>query len=129
MSRQRRRDTAPELALRKVLHARGRRFRVDCLVPGLPRRRVDVLFTRAKVAVFVDGCFWHMCPEHSSLPASNSEWWASKLRMNQERDVQTTSRLEQLGWTVVRVWEHVSAEEAADCVDVALGFLRAQSSG
>ena len=78
------------------------------------------MFTRAKVAVFVDGCFWHCCPEHSSRPKSNESWWAAKLLSNQERDEDTSVHLESIGWTVIRLWEHVPATEAADIVDLAL---------
>ena len=120
MSRQRRRDTAPEVALRRILHARGRRFRVDAPLPGLPRRRADILFSRAKVAVFVDGCFWHSCPEHATRPANNADWWAQKLRRNVERDRETDRHLAELGWTAIRVWEHENAAAAADRVCEAL---------
>src|SRR5687768_15754096 len=78
MSRQARRDTAPELRLRKLLFARGLRYRVDAPLPGMPRRRADVLFTRRHVAVFVDGCFWHSCPIHGTVPRSNRDWWVAK---------------------------------------------------
>lgn len=88
----------------------------------MPRRRADLLFTRAKVAVFVDGCFWHVCPEHATVPASNATWWAAKLARNQQRDQETTAHLKRLGWSVIRVWEHMPAEEAADLVEATLGF-------
>ena len=120
MSRQRRRDTAPEVALRRTLHARGRRFRVDAPLPGMPRRRADILFSRSKVAVFVDGCFWHSCPEHATHPVNNGAWWATKLRRNVERDRDTDSHLAELGWTSVRVWEHEDVIQAADRVEAAL---------
>lgn len=130
MSRQRRRDTVPEVALRRILHARGRRFRVDRAIPGMARRRADLLFTRAKVAVFVDGCFWHVCPEHATQPANNGAWWAEKLRRNQERDRQTDAHLADLGWMVVRIWEHVDPNGAADTVEAALdGALPAPGHG
>ncbi|MGH8920963.1 MAG: very short patch repair endonuclease [Actinomycetes bacterium] len=113
MSRQRRRDTAPELALRRHLHARGLRYRVTWPIPGLPRRTVDIAFTRARLAVFVDGCFWHGCPEHATYPSANGAWWAAKLAMNQQRDRTTTEHLESAGWTVVRVWEHENPDHIA----------------
>lgn len=116
MSRQARRDTAPELALRRLLHAAGLRYRVDAPLPGMPRRRADVLFTRAKVAVFVDGCFWHGCPQHATHPANNGAWWAAKLARNIERDRETDAHLEGLGWTVLRFWEHEDVAQA--CADV-----------
>ncbi|TDO39737.1 very short patch repair endonuclease [Paractinoplanes brasiliensis] len=122
MSRQRRRDTEPEVIIRKLLHAWGLRFRVTLPVPGMKRRSIDIAFPRAKVAVFVDGCFWHVCPEHQTSPAANSEWWATKLAKNQARDVATTEHLRELGWTVVRIWEHEDPQAAAEKVrDVVRG--------
>lgn len=112
MSRHPRRDTGPELALRRLLHATGYRYRVNYPVPGLPRRSIDIAFTRAKVAVFIDGCFWHGCPEHRQVPASNSDWWAAKLEKNRARDEATATHLEDLGWTVLRVWEHTEPRTA-----------------
>ncbi len=76
-----------------MVHARGRRFRVERALPGLPRRRADIVFPRAKVAVFVDGCFWHVCPIHATRPANNELWWADKLRRNQERNRETGAHL------------------------------------
>jgi len=113
MSRQATRDTAPELLLRRELHRLGLRYRVDQALPDMPRRRADILFTRAKVAVFVDGCFWHGCPEHKTAPATNAAWWAAKLARNEERDRETDAHLLSLGWAVLRVWEHDSMEQAA----------------
>ncbi|MBB1510657.1 very short patch repair endonuclease [Tessaracoccus sp. MC1756] len=113
MARQHRRDTKPELFLRRELHQLGLRYRVDHPLPGMPRRRADVLFTRAKVAVFVDGCFWHACPEHKTSPANNALWWTAKLARNVERDRETDAHLVALGWTVLRVWEHEDMPQAA----------------
>ena len=127
MSRQRRRDTAPELALRRELFRRGLRFRVDYAVVGR-RRRVDVAFTRRKVAVFVDGCFWHSCPEHATSPASNASWWAEKLSANVRRDRESDRELAERGWTVVRVWEHEPAVAAADKVCAALTAASTQNT-
>jgi len=124
MRRQRRRDTAPEVALRRLLHARGPRFRVDAPLPGMPRRRADILFSRSRVAVFVDGCFWHSCPEHATRPVNNAHWWALKLEHNVERDRDTDRRLEAIGWRVVRVWEHEDLGDAADRVEAALVTTR-----
>ena len=120
MSRQRQRDTKPELDLRRLLHAAGYRYRVDFKVDGLRRGKVDIAFTRAKVAVFVDGCFWHACPEHATWPRANSDWWREKLHANVRRDRETDRRLHELGWSVVRVWEHEAAAEAAERVVAAL---------
>ena len=101
-----RRDTAPEVAIRRLLHAQGLRYRVAYPVPGLRRRSIDIAFTRRKVAVFVDGCFWHGCPEHGTQPRANASWWTTKLAANRARDGDTTARLVDQGWVVIRVWEH-----------------------
>jgi DNA mismatch endonuclease (patch repair protein) len=119
MSRQRRRDTAPELNLRRALHRRGLRYRVDLPLPGLPRRRADIVFTRARIAIFVDGCFWHSCPDHATRPSHNAEWWSEKLARNVARDRETDERLTSAGWTVMRFWEHADPVEAADAVEAA----------
>lgn len=115
MQSQRVRDTAPEMALRRELHRRGLRYRVD--YPVLPRRRADIVFTKARVAVFVDGCFWHGCPEHGTWPQNNAEWWRTKIEANRARDANTDERLRADGWTVVRVWEHEDAPSAAARVE------------
>jgi len=115
MSRARRRDTAPEVSVRREAHRRGLRYRVDRTLPGLPRRRADMVFPAPRVVVFVDGCFWHSCPAHASTPAANREWWVAKLARNQERDRDTDAHLRGLGWTVLRFWEH---EEPVGVVDV-----------
>ena len=113
MSRQRRRDTAPEVALRRELHKLGLRYFVDrAPVPGL-RRRADVVFPRKRVAVYVDGCFWHRCPLHATHPKNNAQWWADKLAGNVARDRDTDARLHAAGWRVVRIWEHEIPLEAA----------------
>jgi DNA mismatch endonuclease, patch repair protein len=119
-----RRDTGPELAIRRMLHAAGERYRVNYPVPGLRRRTIDIAFTKAKLAVFVDGCFWHGCPDHRSVPASNREWWTEKLSRNRERDLTTTSALELAGWRVVRCWEHDSVDEAVGRIQTELRALR-----
>lgn len=120
MSRQRTRDTAPEWSLRRILHSRGLRYRVDAVLPGLPRRRADIVFPGQKLAVFVDGCFWHGCPEHKSAPKTNAAWWTAKLARNAERDRQTDAHLVDLGWRVLRIWEHEEPERAADLVEAAV---------
>jgi DNA mismatch endonuclease, patch repair protein len=125
MSVARRRDTAPEVALRRELHARGFRYRVAYPVPGQRRRTIDITFTRLKVAVMVDGCFWHGCPEHGTRPRSNSEWWQAKLTANATRDADTDRILEGLGWCVIRIWEHEDPQSAADRVSRALVERRA----
>jgi DNA mismatch endonuclease (patch repair protein) len=117
MARVVRRDTRPELAIRRELHARGLRYRVDVSpVPSL-RGRADILFRQARVAVYVDGCFWHSCPEHGVLPKGNREWWREKLAANVRRDRSTESTLAELGWRVVRVWEHEDPVAAAGRIE------------
>ena len=116
MSRQASKDTEAELAVRRLLHASGLRYRVEYPVPGMPRRRIDVAFTRAKVAVLIDGCFWHGCPEHATRPKANADWWRTKLDRNMARDRETTEHLRTAGWTVLRFWEHMPAEEVAATV-------------
>lgn len=114
MARTGRRDTKPELELRQRLFARGLRYRVDAPILGSIRRRPDIVFPRARVAVFVDGCFWHGCPEHASWPKANGTFWREKIETNQVRDRDTDRRLAAAGWFVVRVWEHEDADQAAD---------------
>jgi DNA mismatch endonuclease (patch repair protein) len=124
MSRLGRRDTLPELAIRSELHRRGLRFRVDrAPLPGL-RSRADIVFGPARVAVYVDGCFWHSCPEHGTKPKANAEWWESKLKRNQQRDAETDRTLREQGWEVVRIWEHEDPVEAADRVEGVLRLRR-----
>lgn len=124
MRRVRRRDTAAELALRRELHRRGLRFRVEYAVPGLPRRRADVAFTRDRLAVFVDGCFWHGCPIHATAPKSNAEWWREKLQRNIERDRDTDRTLALNEWHVQRFWEHDDPVGAAEAVHRLLRCMR-----
>lgn len=116
MQSTRRRDTPKELALRRALHRRGLRYRVDAPPMAGMRRRADMVFAKARVAVYVHGCFWHGCPEHATSPKANAEWWRSKLDANRRRDEDTRRRLEDLGWRVVEVWEHEDSERAADRV-------------
>lgn len=109
----RKRDTAPEVALRKLLHAQGLRYRVDVQPEPFLRRRADIVFRRHKLAVFVDGCFWHRCPLHGTSPKSNSNWWRDKLDANVVRDRSTDRLLSEAGWTVLRFWEHEDPAVAA----------------
>lgn len=109
-----RRDTLPELRVRHLVHAAGLRYRVDH--PPLThnrRLRADMVFTRAKVAVFIDGCFWHGCPQHYVPSRTNTDYWGPKIAANAERDARNTELLETEGWTVLRFWAHTPAEEAA----------------
>lgn len=118
MQRQKTRDTEPELALRRLLHARGLRYRVDAQpLPGL-RRRADLVFGPAKVAVFVDGCFWHGCPEHGQRPTSaNPKYWTDKVALNSRRDADTDRVLTESGWLAIRVWEHDDPKTVAEFVE------------
>lgn len=125
MKLQRRQDTAPERALRSELWRRGLRYRANVIVVG-KRRTVDIAFIGSKVAVFVDGCFWHGCPQHGSLPKSNAMWWRSKLEANTARDLETNLQLASEGWEVMRVWEHEDPVRAADRVE---RLVRSRGSG
>lgn len=114
MRANRRRDTKPELRIRRALHAQGYRYRVDYpIVVGNVRVRPDLVFTRQRVAVFVDGCFFHSCPEHGNQPRVNVGYWRPKLARNVQRDQLVTAALKSDGWSVVRVWEHEDAALAA----------------
>lgn len=117
------RNTKPELAVRRVLHAAGFRYRVD-LRPVLElRSRADIVFTKKKLAVYIDGCFWHGCPVHATIPKSNADYWVPKLKRNVERDRETTSKLESLGWVVLRFWEHEDVEEIVHSIRRSLASL------
>ena len=120
MSRQRSRDTGPELAIRTRLHALGYRYRVDHRPVPAVRTRGDIVFTRARVVVFVDGCFWHQCPLHATSPRHNGAWWEAKLAANVARDRATDQRLDDAGFRVVRIWEHESPDEAVATIVRAL---------
>ena len=113
MQSNRPRDTAPERALRSAVHALGLRYRVGLRpVPGL-RRTGDLVFTRARVVVFLDGCFWHGCPAHHTVAKTNAAYWADKLVENRRRDLETDRLLTDAGWRVMRVWEHEDPAQAA----------------
>lgn len=114
------RDTKPELLVRRALFRRGLRFRVDYRLAPPARTRADVVFTRARVAVFIDGCFWHGCPVHATTPKSNTAYWVPKLEANRVRDAATTALLTDRGWTVLRFWEHEEASAVADTVEGAV---------
>src|SRR4051794_5345566 len=109
------RDTSPELRLRSELHWRGLRFRLHRRVgEGRSAPRPDLVFPRKRVAVFVDGCFWHGCPAHGVRPRTNADYWAAKIERNRERDERNDDALAASGWAVIRVWEHESPTVAAD---------------
>lgn len=116
MRKQKKANTKPELLIRRQLHARGLRYRVNnAPVPGL-NRRADMVFVKEKVAVFVHGCFWHGCPEHARATKSNTKWWANKIAANKKRDAETVAELEGQGWLTIQVWEHEPPDEAAERV-------------
>jgi DNA mismatch endonuclease, patch repair protein len=108
MKANRRTDTAPERAVRTLLHARGFRFRVDLPIEAEGGRalRPDIVFPRQRLAVYIDGCYWHGCPEHGTMPATNRSYWKPKIEENKRRDAQQTARLQRSGWRVLRAWEH-----------------------
>jgi DNA mismatch endonuclease (patch repair protein) len=126
MQLQRERDTKPELLLRQELHRRGLRYRLDqAIVPGTKRRRVDIVFPAARVAVFVDGCFWHGCPDHGRREYTINGWyWPAKIEGNRQRDRDTDRRLLEVGWEPVRVWEHEEPAQAAQRVAEAVAARR-----
>ncbi|GAA0435565.1 hypothetical protein GCM10010357_66280 [Streptomyces luteireticuli] len=124
MSRQASRDTNPELAVRRLLHSAGHRYRLHRPVPGMPRRTIDIAFPGLRIAVFLDGCFWHGCPEHATSPKANAEWWRQKLDRNMARDLETNRILEEAGWTVLRFWEHEDTECVAAAVATAVAAAR-----
>jgi len=111
------RDTKPELAVRRLLHAHGFRYRVNFRPSREIRRTADIVFTRRRVAVFIDGCFWHGCPLHGTSPTANADYWGPKLARNVERDLETTALLTAAGWTVLRFWEHENPADVAALVE------------
>jgi DNA mismatch endonuclease (patch repair protein) len=128
MANTKRRDTKPELALRSALHAMGMRFSVDRPING-SRRRADVLFPTERVAVYVDGCFWHACPQHGTVPRQNQDWWVAKLEGNKKRDLDTDERLTASGWRVLRFWEHDDPIASAAQVEKVLVVRRRADHG
>lgn len=113
MARVRQRGTDVEIELRRALHALGLRYRLQVPLSRKPRRVADIVFIGARVAVFVDGCFWHGCPLHATWPKENAGFWRAKIESNRARDADTTRRLRELGWEVIRVWSHEDPVEAA----------------
>ncbi|MCX5596522.1 very short patch repair endonuclease [Streptomyces phaeochromogenes] len=118
------RDTKPELLVRRLLHAQGLRYRVAAKpLPGL-RRTADIVFRPAKLAVFIDGCYWHGCPEHYAPPKTNPDYWSGKVTRNMTRDRDTDERLREAGWTVLRFWEHESPNDCALKIAATISLLR-----
>ncbi|PKM07165.1 MAG: very short patch repair endonuclease [Gammaproteobacteria bacterium HGW-Gammaproteobacteria-4] len=124
MAKVRQKGTDAEIALRSELYRRGLRYRVDYEVLKKPCRVADVAFPGLKIAVFVDGCFWHGCPKHGTWPKQNAEFWRQKIEANRLRDTDTNSRLLESGWTVLRFWEHESPIEATDTVAQAVAIAK-----
>jgi DNA mismatch endonuclease (patch repair protein) len=124
MRQQRRRDTGPAKQVRSELFRRGLRYRLEYQCIPESRIRVDIAFVADRVAVQVNGCFWHHCPFHGTLPKRHAEWWSDKLDRNVRRDALTQSRLVDAGWTTVVVWEHESPIEAADRIEAAIMRVR-----
>jgi len=124
MQGNRKRDTAPELALRRAVHALGLRFRVAARpLRGRPWT-ADLVFTRRRLAVFLDGCYWHGCPDHCARPRTNSAYWIAKIDRNRDRDLRVDAELRAAGWTPLRIWEHEEVAEAAERVRAAFVQLR-----
>ncbi len=117
MARTAQRDNPRERALRAELHRRGLRFRLHQRILEGSRRTIDITFPGRRIAVFVDGCFWHGCPQHGTWPKNNADWWRAKIEANIARDRDTDGRLQAAGWTVVRVWEHEDVTAAADRIE------------
>jgi len=120
MKATRQRETKAELLVRSELHSRGLRYRIHRLVLKDVQRRVDIVFHSKRVAVFIDGCFWHGCPSHGTYPKKNREYWEQKIERNIKRDRDTDRRLKDEGWLVVRIWEHEDPKKAADRVEEAI---------
>jgi DNA mismatch endonuclease (patch repair protein) len=120
MSKQRTKDTAIEVAVRQILYRAGLRYRVHYPIPGIPRRSIDIAFTAHRVAIFIDGCFWHGCTLHRNIPSSNRAAWELKISANQERDRHSEQHLIDQGWMVLRFWEHTGATEIAATVSAAI---------
>jgi DNA mismatch endonuclease (patch repair protein) len=126
MARTAQRDNLAERALRSALHRRGLRFRIHSRLLTGSRCTVDIVFSVTRVAVFLDGCFWHGCPEHRTHPRNNAEWWRAKIDANIARDRDTDARLAEDGWTVVRIWGHEMVEAACDRIEA---IVRPQADG
>jgi DNA mismatch endonuclease (patch repair protein) len=123
-----RRDTPAELALRSAVHRAGLRYRVDLRPHSSVRGRADLVFQAARVAVYVDGCFWHACPEHGTWPKANADWWRQKIEANIRRDRESDRRLTEAGWLVLRFWEHENPAEAARVIVRQVRRRRARST-
>lgn len=126
-SRTRGRDTQPELAIRRRVHALGLRYRVNAMpMPGV-RRTADLLFPKERIAVLIDGCFFHGCPDHYIAPRTRAEFWEQKIQGNRRRDEETTSLFESAGWQVLRFWEHEPPEQVVSAISTAVSLARARA--
>lgn len=128
MVKVRQKGTGAEVALRRELYRRGLRYRIDYVVLKRPRRVADVAFPGLKIAIFVDGCFWHGCPKHGTWPKQNAEFWRNKIETNRSRDKDTNVRLEAIGWKAVRVWEHESPVMATKTISRLVAKAKAERS-
>ena len=124
MQGNRRKDTGPEMAVRRLVHASGLRYRVDQRPIATVNRKADLVFRKAKVSVFIDGCFWHKCPDHFQAPASNRDFWEAKIAANVHRDQETDALLRESGWQVLRFWEHENPEVVATEIERAVRSAR-----
>jgi DNA mismatch endonuclease (patch repair protein) len=127
MQGNRSKDTKPELALRRELHARGLRYFKNRRPISAVRRTADIVFPTSRLAVFIDGCFWHGCPDHHTIAKTNADYWSAKVARNRTRDRETDALLAEAGWTVLRIWEHVAINDAADLVESAVASGRVES--
>ena len=118
------RDTPLEMQVRSRLHRRGLRFRVDRTIPGVTRSRPDLIFPKERIAVFLDGCFWHSCPQHGTTPHANRGWWLEKLAANVERDRRHDRELRTAGWLVLRFWEHEDPRSVVHMIESRVGEHR-----
>lgn len=121
------RDNSRERSLRSELHRRGLRFRLHRKLIEGSRRTVDITFPLQKIAVLLDGCFWHGCPKHGTWPKNNADWWREKIETNVRRDRDTNLRLKKAGWTVIRIWEHEDIRAAATRIERTIR-LKSQSA-
>lgn len=122
-------STGPEMAVRRLLFSKGLRYRVQYPVPGASRRTIDIAFPGKKVAVFIDGCFWHGCTEHRNIPAHNRDWWKNKIEQNRSRDRDTDEKLHIAGWLVLRYWEHDAVDRISAEIQEAVVIKKVSMKG
>lgn len=127
MAKVRQKGTKAEVELRQELYRKGLRYLVGYVVLRKPHRIADIAFPGLKIAIFVDGCFWHGCPEHVTWPKQNADFWRNKIESNHSRDVDTSARLKEIGWTVIRLWEHESPAAAAETISKFVAKAKSQN--